>query len=91
MPNPPLNPDIADEAPQGDVLTPYDEEHFLMYLRLLEADAEGVDWTEVARIVLRIDPTREPERARHAWESHLIRAKWMTENGYRGLLRWDDP
>jgi hypothetical protein len=57
------------------------------YLRLLDADAEGTDWTEVTRIVLRIDPFREPERARGAWESHLARAKWMTQHGYRDLLR----
>jgi hypothetical protein len=27
---------------------------------------------EVARIVLRIDPDREPDRAREAFESHLV-------------------
>jgi hypothetical protein len=90
MPNPPLDPDVADEAPQSDVLTPYDEEHLVTYLRLLDADAEGADWVEVARVVLHIDPSREPERARGAWESHLSRAKWMTEHGYRHLLRQDD-
>jgi len=31
---------------------------------------------EVARIVLNIDPDREPDRARQAFESHLARAKW---------------
>ena len=39
------------------------------------------------KIVLHIDPDREPDRARHAFESHLARAKWMTEHGYRHLLR----
>jgi hypothetical protein len=87
MPNPPLDPDVADEAPQGDVLTPYDEEHLVTYLRLLDADAEGEDWDEVALIVLHIDPKREPERAHRAWESHLGRARWMTKHGYRHLLR----
>jgi AraC-like DNA-binding protein len=28
---------------------------------------------------------------RAAWESHLARAKWMTEHGYRGLLRRGTP
>jgi hypothetical protein len=37
--------------------------------------------------VLHIDPDREPDRARHAFDSHLARAKWMTEHGYRHLLR----
>jgi hypothetical protein len=29
----------------------------------------------------------EADRARQAFESHLSRAKWMTEQGYRHLLR----
>ena len=87
MPKPPLDPPVADQAPMASDLTDYDEEHLVTYLRLLDADAEGADWTEVARIVLHIDPFDEPERARGAWESHLARAKWMTEHGYRDLLQ----
>jgi hypothetical protein len=89
MKNPPLDPDVADAAPTDPMLTGYDQEHLVTYLRLLDADAEGADWREVARIVLHIDPDREPDRARHAFESHLVRAKWMTEHGYRHLLRGD--
>ena len=84
---PPLDPDVADVAPSAPVLTGYDQEHLVSYLRLLDADAEGADWREVARIVVHIDPDREPDRARHAFNSHLSRAKWMTEHGYRHLLR----
>jgi hypothetical protein len=69
--------------------TVYDEQHILTYLRLLDADAEGADWRDVARIVLHLDPEREFDRARRAFESHLARAKWMTEHGYRQLLRGD--
>jgi T6SS, Transcription factor, DNA binding domain len=88
---PPLDPPVANEVPQADVLTGYDQEHLVTYLRLLDADAEGADWTEVARMVLHIDPSQEPERARRAWESHLKRAKWMTEHGYRHLLLGGAP
>jgi hypothetical protein len=84
---PPLDPDVADVAPAAPTLTSYDQEHLVTYLRLLDADAEGADWREVARIVLHIDPDREAERARRAFDSHLARAKWMTERGYRHLLR----
>jgi hypothetical protein len=91
MQKPPLDPDIADVAPTDSTLTPYDEQHLITYLRVLDADAEGADWREVAKIVLHIDPDREPERARRAHESHLARAKWMTEHGYRHLLRGDAP
>ena len=87
MRKPPLNPSIADVAPTDPTLTPYDEQHLIVYLRLLDADAEGVDWREVAKIVLKINTNREPERARRAYDSHLARAKWMTEHGYRHLLR----
>ena len=85
MQKPPLDPDVADTAPMDPVLTPYDHEHLVTYLRLLDAD--GADWREVARIVLHLDPEREPDRARQAFESHLRRAKWMTEHGYQQLLR----
>jgi Uncharacterized conserved protein (DUF2285) len=91
MRNPPLDPPVDDQAPEADVLTGYDQEHLVTYLRLLDADAEGADWTEVARIVLHIDPSQEPDRARRAWESHLKRAKWMTEHGYRHLLMGGPP
>jgi hypothetical protein len=91
MQTPPLAPDVADVAPADPVLTPYDEQHLVTYLRLLDADAEGADWEEVVRVVLHIDPNREPVRARNAFESHLARAKWMTEHGYRHLLRGGAP
>jgi hypothetical protein len=91
MPETPLDPAVSDQAPDGDTLTDYDQEHFVTYLRLLDADAEGADWTEVALIVLHIDAKQEPQRARQAWESHLVRAKWMVEHGYRHLLEGRPP
>jgi hypothetical protein len=87
MQTPPLDPEVADTAPTDSVLTPYDHERMVTYMRLLDADAEDADWREVARIVLHLDPGRQPGRARRAFESHLGRAKWMTEHGYRQLLR----
>jgi len=91
MREPPLDPAVANEVPQADVLTGHDQEHLVTYFRLLDADAEGTDWTEVVRMVLHIDPSQEPEWARRAWESHLKRAKWMTEHGHRHLLRGGAP
>jgi len=63
------------------------KEHVVTYMRLLEADAQGADWREVARVVLHLDPKHESDRARRVFEIHLSRAKWMTEHGYRHLLR----
>ena len=84
---PQLNAKVADSAPGEPALTAYDKEHAITYARLLDAEAANADWREVARVVLHIDPTTEPERARCAFESHLERAKWMARHGYRQLLR----
>jgi hypothetical protein len=62
-------------------VTDYDRAHLPTYLRLLDATSEGAPWEEVARVVL------EPDRARRAHETHLARARWLTEHGYRDLLR----
>ncbi|WP_080654972.1 DNA -binding domain-containing protein [Bradyrhizobium japonicum] len=84
---PPLDPVVSDLAPNEPALTPYDEQHAVTYMRLLDADADNADWREVARLVLNMDPDLEPARARRAFESHLARAKWVTSQGYRHLLR----
>ena len=68
-------------APSGPVLTAHDEEHMITYMRVLDVDQQGADWREVSRIVLRIDPDTEAHRARRVFESHLSRARWMTEQG----------
>jgi hypothetical protein len=91
MQSPPLDPPVDDVAPTAAILTGYDERHLVTYLRLLDADAGGADWQEVAKLVLHIDPTLEPARARRAWETHLARARWMTEKGYRHLLLGGAP
>ena len=91
MQPPKLDPPVTDAAPTANVLTGYDEQHLITYLRLLDADAEGADWREVARIVLHLDPSHDTERAKAIWASHLARARWMTEIGYRHLLRGGAP
>ena len=91
MQSPKLDPPVTDAAPTTNVLTGYDEQHLITYLRLLDADAEGADWREVARIVLHLDPANNPEQANRIWASHLARARWMTEKGYRHLLRGGAP
>lgn len=87
MDRPPLDPPVDDKAPEAATLTRYDELHLFTYLRLLMAEAEQAPWGEAANLVLHIDPTREPERARAAYVSHLARARWMRDNGYDQLLR----
>jgi hypothetical protein len=81
------NPEILDDVPWSETLTPYDETHLVAYLRLLDASDDDASTEEMARIVLGIDPHRDPDRAERIVASHLRRARWMTETGYRHLLR----
>ena len=77
---------FEDSPPHSNTVTPYDERHFVTYLRLLDAADEGAEWTEVVQIIFGIDPALEPDRARQFHETHLERARWMTSHGYRHLL-----
>jgi len=72
-------------------LTAYDESHLADYLRLLDADDDGADWREVAAVVLGVDVAAEPHRAKSIYDSHLARARWMTEVGYAHLLGCEHP
>jgi hypothetical protein len=78
---------VADLAPSEAHLTDYDHTHLAIYLRLLDAAKEGAAWEEAARIVLGIDPIRQPKRAKRAHDTHLARARWLSEHGYRDFLR----
>lgn len=78
---------VADEAPTAPMVTDYDKAHLKLYLRLLDANAEGAAWEQVARLLLDIDPVAERDRALRRHESHLARARWMTERGYLDLLK----
>lgn len=80
---------FEDAAPSGLELTAYDREHIKLYMRLLDAEADGADWREVASIVFGLDPVREPSRAQAVHTSHLSRAHWLAERGYRELLQHD--
>lgn len=80
---------VADLAPSEASVTDYDRAHAPIYLRLLDATADSASWEEACRIVLGIDPHREPKRAETAYRSHLERARWLAEHGYRDLLDLD--
>ena len=79
-------PPLLEEPPTGEIVTAYDLQHTTIYIRLLDAAADGADWREVATIVLGLDPDAEPDRVRRIHDSHLKRARWMTRSGYRQLL-----
>jgi hypothetical protein len=78
---------IRDEAPTDLEITEYDRLSAPKYLRLLDADAAGASWEQAIKAVFGIDAAHEPERAKRVHETHLARARWMMETGYRDLLR----
>ncbi|KUM24444.1 hypothetical protein AU467_30070 [Mesorhizobium loti] len=79
-------PAFNDRPPLTERVNAYDERHLPTYVRLLMAAEEGADWREVVLVLFGLDPTREPDRAKIVYDSHLARAHWMTETGYRHLL-----
>lgn len=78
---------FLDEPPVSQTLTAYDREHMVLYMRLLDAARDCADWREVVQVLFGLDPVQDPERCRLVHESHLARAQWMTEHGYRELVR----
>ncbi|MEO7470436.1 MAG: DUF2285 domain-containing protein [Sphingobium limneticum] len=81
---------FLDCPPDEDRITSYDLAHLRLYLQLLDIEAEGVlDWRQAAAAVFSIDPAAEKTRARHLYDAHLHRARWMTEQGYRQLAAFE--
>ena len=74
MPDQESTPNVVGEVPLSDRMTHHDHRHCKTYIRLLDADDEGMSRNYMARRILGIDPAAEPERARKAVESHLTRA-----------------
>ena len=77
---------FEDRPPHTDRVNAYDEQHLAVYLRLLMAEEEGADWREVVQVIFGLDPAQDLTRAKTVHESHLARAHWMTEAGFRHLL-----
>lgn len=75
---------IADEVPWSDHVTDYDRAHFITYLRLLDGVILGASEDELCRAILNLDP--HATQAKRTLTSHLSRARWMAETGYRDLL-----
>lgn len=75
-----------DHAPDGPTVTDYDKRHHQTYWRLLDAAEEKADWREAVEIIFGIDPAADPKRARLVHDTHLARARWMRNTGYRQLL-----
>ena len=82
---------FLDRPPESATLTDYDRSHMKLYMRLLDAATDGAAWQEAVSVLFGIDPEQNPERARRVHDSHLARARWMTEHGYRLLANERPP
>lgn len=78
--------ELLDEPPWSQFVTVYDEVHFELYAQLLDADAAGIDCDEIVERFLKIDMANSARCGRDILNSHLKRARWMTEVGYKQLL-----
>lgn len=81
-----ISPRLTDTPPDSDQLTEYDRAQLKLYARLLDAEADGAALSEIAHHLFGIDANEEPERARRVHDSHLVRAHWVADQGYRELL-----
>lgn len=73
-------PPIETEVPWAETITDYDRSHLVTYLQVLDALSDNASTDEMARLILGIDPVIEPQRARAAIDSHIRRARWLTEH-----------
>ena len=80
MNRPPVDPDVADAAPNEPALTAYDEQHVVTYIRLLQAEGEGTDWREVSALDGIRRAARDPRMFAHMREFlRMRRAVALTE------------
>lgn len=80
-------PTFLDEPPASEILTDYDRQHMVLYMRLLDSAREGADWRKAVQALFGLDPAMDSDRCRKIYDTHLARARWMTEQGYRELAR----
>ncbi|AQR61685.1 hypothetical protein BZG35_08490 [Brevundimonas sp. LM2] len=73
---------IAAAAPTEPEPTAYDRAQAVAYLRLLDGTAAGADWVQLAEGILDLDVRADRMAARACFDSHLARARWLSERGY---------
>ena len=63
-----------------------DRDRIKTCLRVLDAETDGADWQDIARIVLNLDVTANPGGARSEYLEHLAEARRLVADGYRDLI-----
>lgn len=56
----PTIPAFDELAPTSADITDYDRRHIKLYMRLLDATADGANWTEAVEVLFGIDPSANP-------------------------------
>jgi hypothetical protein len=74
----PSQSSLAAVAPIGPV-TDYDRSHVALYAALLDAEAAGMTWQEVATTLMLLNPGQGANK--RCWHSHLERARWIVGPG----------
>ena len=82
-------PQPSPYPPPEDVpeLTGRDRAYATIYIQLLDSMAAGADWRFIAKDVLKLDPKADSKAARESFDRFYTRAVWMTEVGYKLLLK----
>src|SRR3546814_17815591 len=71
--------DFLDEPPVSADLTAYDQAQLKLYMRLLDAEADGAAWEEVVHVLFGLDPAADAIRAANIDPAHIPRANCMPE------------
>jgi len=74
-------------SPVSKTVTAYDRQCFKLYLMIINAGNAGTKWEEAYAQVFGNEVGSDHQKARTQYYSHLKRARWMTTNGYRLLLK----
>ncbi len=76
---------IAKSPPASDNITPYDQAMMAIYLRVFDADRDGADWVEAARVIFGEAAENDLDDLRAQHRAHLDRARWLVNKGYLRL------
>lgn len=76
---------LQQEPPRSASLTAYDRAQAATYIRLLDAAEAGASWREAVRQVFKLDPDSNPACRERMHRTHLERALWMRDHGYKEL------
>lgn len=79
-------PSLLETPPDEPIVTAYDRAHAALYLRLLDAEADGADWETAACLVLGQDIAADRDGAQRLHAGHLARAHWLRDGGFLRLL-----